>query len=359
MNLNTRRKIHFIHLTSAPGGLEVLLPLIIRAIPERDFKAFVIRPPAADMPDVYENTNTTRQYGSLNNVIAAAKLFRYVRKNRNDIFHVYNTGPFFLLVMRIAGANRVIYSIHGTIYWKGKVQRFLLRSTWQIALSGRYMVTSNSNYSRNVFQMNVMKPGKEIEVIYNPVEIEDPAPGKVKRENSFLNVGYAGRLVPGKNLRMWLNVAQHLSSVFSNIRFILFGDGVLRDELFRHAAKLGIADRVSFRGYVRDIASAYHECDVMLYLSGRESFGNAVVESVLCGTPVIASDIPAYREILANWPYCLVADDDQRATNIAQKISDMEILRGYLPAMINEFRGRFSGAVHVSKISRIYESLSS
>lgn len=359
MNSATRRKIHFIHLTSAPGGLEVLLPQIIKALPACDFRAFIIRPPSVNTPDVYEGADIDREYGSLNNVPAAARLFRYVRKNRKDIFHLYNTGPLFLLVLRIAGARRVVYSIHGTLYWKSTAQRLIMRAAWRLALSERFVVTSNSDYSRTVFLTTVLRAQKEVEIIYNPVYIEAGASAAAKKDDGFLTIGYAGRLVPGKNLIGWLNVAQRLSRDFSNVRFIMYGEGVLREELMKHAGVLGISDRVSFRGFVRDIASAYPECDVMLFLSGRESFGNAVVESVLCGTPVIASDIPAFRELLANWEYCIVPADGSAAGQIATRLNNLEILRGYLPGMITEFRARFSRDQHISKISRIYDTISS
>lgn len=359
MNPAARGKIHFVHLTSAPGGLEVLLPQIIRALPVCDFRAFIIRPPSVNTPDVYEGADIDREYGSLNNALAAARLFRYVRKNRKDIFHLYNTGPLFLLVLKIAGARRVVYSIHGTLYWNSAAQRLVMRAAWRLALSERFVVTSNSGHSRTVFLTTVMRPGREIEIIYNPVDIEAGDSGAAKKEEGFITIGYAGRLVPGKNLIGWLNVAQRLSRDFGNARFVIYGEGVLREELMKHAGVLGISDRVSFRGFVRDVASAYHECDVMLFLSGRESFGNAVVESVLCGTPVIASDIPAFREILANWEYCIVPADDSAAGQIADRINNLHILRGYLPGMITDFRARFSRVQHISKISSIYETISS
>lgn len=354
-----RGKVHFVHLTSAPGGLEVLLPLIIRSMPGCDFSAFIIRPPSVNMPDVYEGRNVERQYGSLNNAIAMVRLFRYVQKNRREIFHLYNTGPLFLLVLRMAGAKRVVYSIHGTKYWNSRAQRMIIRAVWRLALSDRVVVTSNSGYSRTVFLTEVLAPRQGIEIIFNPVEIEAGVASTVKKEEGYLTVGYAGRLVEGKNLIGWLNVARRLSMDFGNIRFVIYGDGTLRGELIKHAEELGISDKVSFRGFVRDVASAYSECDTMLFLSGRESFGNAVVESVLCGTPVIASDIPAFREILSNWEYCIVPADDSAAGHIATRLKNLDTLRGYLPGMMTEFRSRFSPDQHISKISTIYEAISS
>ena len=254
MSTDKRRKIHFVHLTSAPGGLEVLLPRLIRALPDCDFKAFVIRPHPLNTPDVYEGAGIDRKYGSLNNVLAAARLFRYARENRKDIFHVFSTGPLFLLALRVAGAKRIVYSIHGTLYWKNSFQRIIMRALWRLSVSDGLVVTSNSDYSRQVFLSEVLRPQREIEIICNPVDIEAGAANAAKKADGLLTIGYAGRLVAGKNLDTWLTVAQRLSDVFSNARFVLYGDGVLKDELIKLAEGLGISDRVSFRGFIRDVA---------------------------------------------------------------------------------------------------------
>lgn len=369
-------KIHLVHLTTAPGGLEVILPMIVKSLPAFEFRAFIIRPETGKRPDVYEGTGIVRKYGSGNNLVAAARLFLYARRYRNEIFHVYNSGPIFLLVLRMASVRKVVYSIHGTIYWKNNAQKLLMKVIWQLALSERFKLTANSAYSRKVFLESVMEPPQEIGIIYNPVGA-GPSTGSSGpreeglqgagntgslgsgRESGLLTIGYAGRLVPGKNLFLWLSVAHKLSSDFRNIRFMVYGDGILKDDLMRRAGDLGISGLISFRGFSRDIASAYRECDMMLFLSERESFGNVVVESVLCGTPVIASDIPAFREILANWSYCLVPADDTAATHVAGKLRNLNLLRQNLPGMSSEFRERFSPEQHIFKISKIYETLSS
>lgn len=351
--------IHLVHLTSAPGGLEVILPVIVKELPEFEFRAFIIRPQGERKPDVYGGTALLRKYGSGNNIVAAAKLFMYIRHSRKEIFHVFNSGPLFLLTIRLAGARRLIYSIHGTLYWKNLTQRLMVKLAWRLALSERFRLTANSSYSRKVFIESVMLPAQEIGIIYNPIGTESAPDDLPGRKAESLTIGYAGRLVHGKNLFLWLSVAQKLSLEFSSIRFIIFGDGVLKDNLIKRAAELGISNLITFRGYVKEISSAYRECDAMMFLSERESFGNVVVESALNGTPVIASDIPAFREILGNWSYCLVPADDTAAAHVGERLRNIDRLRQCLPGMITEFRERFSREKHISEIRMIYESISS
>ncbi len=331
MSSGARHKIHLIHLTSAPGGLEVLLPEIVRSLPACDFKAFVIRPVLKGTPDVYAGTGIERTCGSANNLAAVIRLWKYVFSNNRDIFHVFNTGPLFLLVMRSAGARKLVYSIHGTVYWDTKIQRIIRKMLWKLAISEKYLFTANSGFSKQVFLDIVCKIPEKIEVVYNPISVNPLPAARAERKPGHIIIGYAGRLVEGKNLFLWLKVAHKISSVFPDISFRIYGDGKLKDQLARYCSELGIADRVKFEGFVKDISRAYGDCDLMLFLSERESFGNVVVESVLCGTPALVSDIPAFREIMANWPQYIIQRDSPPEEAILEKIRHFDDLKTNLP----------------------------
>ena len=356
MNSGARQKIHLVHLTSAPGGLEVLLPEIVSSLPSYDFSLFIIRPPVKETPDVYAGTEVEKNYGSGNNFAAVIRLWKYVSSNNKDIFHLFNTGPLFLLVMRLAEAGKLVYSIHGTVYWNTKFQKVIRKMIWKLAISDKYMFTANSSYSKQVFLDTVCKLPKNIEVVYNPIFVNPVSMGGTEKKKEHFRIGYAGRLVEGKNLFLWLKVAQRISSVFADISFRLYGDGRLKNQLVRYCDELGINDRVKFAGFLSNISEAYYTCDLMLFLSERESFGNGVVESVLCGTPALVSDIPAFREIMINWPQYIIPRDSHPEEAVLEKIKHFEDLKRNLPAVTVEFKTRFSAAQHMEKISKIYEA---
>ncbi|MBI5947771.1 MAG: glycosyltransferase family 4 protein [Chloroflexi bacterium] len=67
--------------------------------------------------------------------------------------------------------------------------------------------------------------------------------------------------------------------------------------LEREARRLGVSDRVRFTGYFTgDLAALYGGALALVYPSLDEGFGLPPLEAMACGTPVIASDIPALRE---------------------------------------------------------------
>lgn len=77
--------------------------------------------------------------------------------------------------------------------------------------------------------------------------------------------------------------------------------GRYREELDKLIAKLGIESAVQFHDYVDDekLLGLYQNCAALIYPSLWEGFGIPPLEALACGRPVIASDIPVHREVLA------------------------------------------------------------
>ena len=84
-------------------------------------------------------------------------------------------------------------------------------------------------------------------------------------------------------------------------RLLVVGSGDMRDAYERQAADLGLAGRVIFAGAIPhdELPVVFASADVtVLPSSPPESFGMVLIESMACGTPVIASDIPGVRTLV-------------------------------------------------------------
>jgi glycosyltransferase involved in cell wall biosynthesis len=81
---------------------------------------------------------------------------------------------------------------------------------------------------------------------------------------------------------------------------LIAGDGPERAALSALAGKLGVADRVRLLGAVPhgDLARLYSAADLSVLASSREGWANVLLESMACGTPVIASPIPGNTEVV-------------------------------------------------------------
>lgn len=330
------------------------MPEMTRMFPGVRFSVFVIRPPVEGTINVYEGSSLNVTYGSVSNFKAACRLWRFGKKNRDAIFHGFNTGPFFLLIIRLAGIRNAVYSIRGTLHYNNFLQKVIRRSVWRMAIAPGYRFIANSDYSRDVFLRYIKLGRSKIQVIYNPVNSDRLKPVQVIKGGQSLDIIYVGRLTEGKNLFRWLDIAASIHEVRNDSKFYLYGEGPMKEKLIEYVRSIRAQEFVSFKGFLRDISDAYHRADLMMFLSEYESFGNAVVESILCGTPVIASDIPSLREIFRNYPQFLVPADDRMGSDILEKINDLEKLKKSVPEAAEEFRARFSIEQHINALENVY-----
>jgi glycosyltransferase involved in cell wall biosynthesis len=81
-----------------------------------------------------------------------------------------------------------------------------------------------------------------------------------------------------------------------DVHVVLVGDGSRRVDLAQQAARLGIADRVEFVGWVDDARPYVAALDAFVLPSRDESFPLTIVEAMLAGTPVVATDVGSVSE---------------------------------------------------------------
>lgn len=353
-------KIVHVLMGSGRGGIEVLIPRLIDAMSSYSMEVYVIHGIVKGGDCVFANTNIFVTKGSSGRISAIIDLYSYARKNRHAIFHGYNLGPINLLTLWLAGVKKVVYAIHGTKYWKTNMQRKLVRCVWALALLKEPVIVSNSLYSAQVFRDKIKRAVK-ITTIYNPLEVAydrlKPELSSTKPDNE-LSIIYVGRFVHGKNLDIWLEVAQYISSIYPHARYRLYGQGPLREQLESYAIELGISDKVTFMGFLNEVETAYIKADLTLFLSQYESFGNVVVESVIMGTPVLCSDIPSMHEIFADYPEFIVSLNADLKEAIVEKIGQLDHLKALAVKAGSEFKSRFSMDHHIWALQRIYSGFS-
>jgi glycosyltransferase involved in cell wall biosynthesis len=139
-------------------------------------------------------------------------------------------------------------------------------------------------------------------VIYNPVNkvIEDAVKRidfrQVEKQDYLLCVG---RLEPQKAFHYAIEGFAGVAKEFPALRLKIIGQGSLEKDLKQCAIDFGVADRVDFEGFQKDMIPYYLHAKAILLTSEYEGFPNVLIESITLGTPVIAFDCPSGpREII-------------------------------------------------------------
>ncbi len=106
----------------------------------------------------------------------------------------------------------------------------------------------------------------------------------------------AGRLDPYKRVDFVLDA---LAMLPTDVQLVICGEGNARESLEHRASSLGVSDRVAFAGYVSDtdLRRWQRTADVAISISNHESFGLVLAEAAAAGAQLVASDIPAHREV--------------------------------------------------------------
>lgn len=184
--------------------------------------------------------------------------------------------------------------------------------------------------------------------IYNPVySARSPkAPTREALAARLPVILFVGRLYADKDLPTLLRAFARLT--YPGARLEIVGDGPLRVDMEALAVQLGIADRVTFRGYLPDPSPAYDGARVLALSSRRESFGNVVAEALEHGLAVVTTATDGPSEILEHGRFgTIVAIGDERA--LAQAMDEALAEPGD-PAP----RIRHAGAFAIDKASDAY-----
>ncbi len=130
-----------------------------------------------------------------------------------------------------------------------------------------------------------------------------------------------GTAEPGKRAIDGIRALHVLRARGVDVALVLAGnagrlDGALRGEV----ARLGLAGRVHFAGYVADteLAALYAGAAALLFLSLYEGFGLPPLEAMACGTPVIASRRPAMDDVLGDGAWFVPAGDARAVADAAE-----------------------------------------
>jgi glycosyltransferase involved in cell wall biosynthesis len=138
---------------------------------------------------------------------------------------------------------------------------------------------------------------------------------------------------------------------------VLVGDGPLRLEAESLAKNLGIAEDTRFLGRQPEPWPALRAADMFCFPSRHEGLPNVLPEAASCGLPVVASDIPAIRQLCPGDAWLLRPVDDIKAfaeglRTVRANLAQFSRLAG---EAADGFRERFSMAVCAGKYLQAYE----
>lgn len=256
-------------------------------------------------------------------VFKARALAKLITAHRPDIVHVRSRLPawilkFALKQIPLGQRPRVVSTLHG-MNSVSRYSKIMLEANQIIAVSNTCLEYWRNHYP-DVDLSNA-------QVIYRGIDDGEFRPGDRTLRSEFgitdeqILVLFPGRITQWKGHRDLIQIAKQAPN---NYVFWIVGEGKPGSRFESEIREAARDLPIQFLGHRADMAACYRAADVTLSLTTTtmESFGRAPVESLACGTPVIAYNHGAVGETLElAQPDGLVPVGDVHA--VLRKLSDL------------------------------------
>lgn len=166
--------------------------------------------------------------------------------------------------------------------------------------------------------LGVGVPAKRLHLLSMGVDTERfrPGPRDTNRLRAELGigpseplVGFVGRLSWEKGPDLFLRTAVGVRARCPTARFVLVGDGPMREELQTSAERFGLVSAVHFAGLRADMPEIYPGFDLLVSSSRSEATPFAVMEALSCGIPVVAFAVGGVPDLIENEVSGWLADE--------------------------------------------------
>lgn len=199
-----------------------------------------------------------------------------------------------LLVCKLRG-KPLVWSPRGALQasheWRGARRQFLKR-TWErlctLCKPRKCVLHVTADVEREASLARL--PRFDAEIIQNGIDVPKELPPRVWKPDGRLRLMFISRVDPKKGLETLIDA---MAKLHADATLDIYGRGepAYVAALEQQAVRLGIRDRITFRGHVDGKAkeAAFANADVFVFPTHSENFGMVVVEALAYGVPVIVS----------------------------------------------------------------------
>jgi glycosyltransferase involved in cell wall biosynthesis len=183
----------------------------------------------------------------------------------------------------------------------------------------------------------------------------------INRVNNKIIVGTVARFVPQKDHQKIIELASYGRKLGrNNFHFVWFGEGPLLASCQENIRRLGLQDDFTVNGVV-DVyqAPVYNGFDIFLLPSRFEGFGQVIIEAMISGIPVVASDVAGIRDIIIhrNNGMLVRQDDIPGYLNCIDEVISDPILKNNVISGGLETAKRFGFQTVVDRFEQMWRSM--
>ena len=273
-----------------------------------------------------------RRDPSRSDLAALLQLIRIVRTDRPQLVHTHaaKAGTLGRAAALLASTRRnrpiLVHTFHGhslSGYFPLRTARLYLTIERWLARRTDALVAVSAEVRDDLVSLGVAPPHRFTVV---PVGLDlgaflDDADRGRRRKALRAEWGYGtdevlvtlvARLVPIKRVDRFLRVARILSTR-ENVRFVVVGDGEMREQLVASQEARMLGDRLHWVGFRRDMPDVYFASDVVLLTSDNEGTPVSLIEAQAAAIPVVGTNVGGVASAVKDGQTGLIVDrEDER-----------------------------------------------
>ncbi len=305
---------------------------------------------------------------------ALLSLIRIIRRERPQIVHTHAAkGGTLGRVAAIAAFPLrrrrpiLIHTYHGhslTGYFSARTAAFYRAIEWLLGRVSDRLIAVSEEVRDELVQLGVA-PATKFEVIPLGFDLSafSPAAADRARARAALRaelgiaadatvVTLVARLVPIKRVDRFLRVARALHDI-PGVRFLIVGDGELRETLRSSADARALGDRLAWAGFREDMPAVYFASDLVVQTSDNEGTPVSLIEAQAAGVPVVSTRVGGSASVVPGRWLAPTQDEDGLAAAARERAS-AERSVDELAARAEEIRARYGLARLVQEIDSLY-----
>ncbi|MEM9364455.1 MAG: glycosyltransferase family 4 protein [Planctomycetota bacterium] len=307
--------------------------------------------------------------------VAARALKRVLRSFQPDVVHTHSAkgGLIGRAVAWSLGVPAVVHTIHGAPfhdYQNAAARRFFIGCERWAARRCHRMISVADAMTELMVNESVA-PRSKFTTIYSGMDVEPFLAARENREKQRRELGLADEhVVIGKVARLFhlkghedlVRAAPSVVTAFPQVRFLLVGEGILREPLLQLMNDLGVRENFVLTGLVppQQVPRLMGAMDALVHTSYREGLARALPQAFLSGIPAISYDVDGAKEVVLDGETGFLvspADISQLAERLIQICCDFELRQAQGRAGRQKFTDQFRHQTMTRQIRDVYSEL--
>lgn len=306
--------------------------------------------------------------------VSYGRIVETLRELRADIVHTHSSKAG--IIGRYAAAKAglpAVHTIHGASFHRGQsalaFNVYCRLERWAARRTNAFISVCDSLTDQYVNagiaprdKFTTVYSGMDVDPFLCPPRSRDVVREQLGLQPEHVAVAKVARLFHLKGHKFLIKAARSVIDRCPNVRFVLIGDGILREQFEQRILELGLSKYFILTGLVTPerIPELVNAADIVAHTSEWEGLARVLPQGLIAGKPVVSYDVDGAREVVipGETGYLLPVEEIAGLANAICELAESSELRDRLGNNgRNRFTDRFRHQTMTARIRDVYQQV--